>query len=109
MIRVLLFYVAALVFPLVAFMLWRYLAGLAKSTKGAAPVQQPPVPWTWLSLAGVILLMVAFVFMATLDGGEPDQVYHPPKLIDGKIQPGHFEPAAPTPAPTPTPAPVKGN
>ena len=56
MIRVLLFYVAALAFPLVAFMLWRYLSGLARSTNGTTPSQPPPLPWTWLSVAGVILL-----------------------------------------------------
>ena len=98
MFRVLLFYVAALVFPLVAFLLWRYLSGLAHSPAGTAPAQQTPVPWIWVSLAGVILLIIAFVVMAVSDGGSPDQVYHPPKLMDGRIQPGHFEPPPQAPA-----------
>ena len=102
MLRVLLTYAGALVLPAAVFMLWRYLSALAAGTprnaQGAAQETAqgdgPPLPWTWLSVAGVILLVVTMAVMATLDGGAPDAIYHPPKLIDGKVQPGYFEPTA---------------
>ena len=96
MLRVLLTYAGALALPAAVFMLWRYLSALAAGTPRTAQGtsgQSPPLPWTWLSVAGVILLVVTMALMATLDGGAPDAVYHPPKLIDGKVQPGYFEPS----------------
>jgi len=98
MLRVLLTYAGALVLPAAVFMLWRYLSALAAGTprnaQGTAQGASPPLPWTWLSVAGVILLVITLAVMATLDGGAPDAVYHPPMLIDGKVQPGYFEPSA---------------
>ena len=97
MFRVLLTYAGALALPAAVFMLWRYLSALAAGTprtaQGTSQSDGQPLPWTWLSVAGVILLVVTMALMATLDGGAPDAVYHPPKLIDGKVQPGYFEPS----------------
>jgi hypothetical protein len=50
-------------------------------------------PWVWLGLAGVVLLIATFVAIALFGGAAPSERYQPPKLINGEIEPGHFEPA----------------
>ncbi|MEA2782445.1 MAG: hypothetical protein QOK29_3989 [Rhodospirillaceae bacterium] len=62
---------------------------LARPRGGGEP---PEMPWIWLGLAGALLLIVTFVAIALFGGAAPTAKYLPPKLIDGKIQPGHFEP-----------------
>ena len=42
-------------------------------------------------LLGVILMIIALIYVAMTSGTDPDQTYVPPKYIDGKIEAGHFE------------------
>ncbi|HZT21251.1 MAG TPA: DUF6111 family protein [Dongiaceae bacterium] len=53
----------------------------------------PEVPWMWLGGAGVLLLGVTFLAIALLGGAAPSAIYVPPKVVDGRIEPGHYEPA----------------
>jgi hypothetical protein len=46
-------------------------------------------PLIWLFLAGALLLAATLVYYATTTpGGSPDQVYIPPHMKNGHIEPG---------------------
>ena len=64
---------------------------VAKRRPGAAGLAQPmDMPWSWLIIAGGILVIVTFVALyAFEDAGRG--TYHPARIIDGKIEPGYFE------------------
>jgi Family of unknown function (DUF6111) len=52
----------------------------------------PELPWVWLGGAGVILLAVTFLALALLGGADPSERYLPPKVVNGKVEPGHYVP-----------------
>jgi hypothetical protein len=54
---------------------------------------QPEVPWFWLAAAGGLLLVVTFVAIALLGGAPPTDRYLAPRMENGKIVPGQFQPA----------------
>lgn len=57
------------------------------------PLRWQDAPWLWLAGLGVALAAVV-TFGLALSGGEPTTgVYVPPRLEDGRIVPGHVEPA----------------
>lgn len=60
---------------------------MVRRSGGNAP---PDVPWIWLAVAGGALVLVSIAAFSMMGGAPPGSVYEPPKLIDGKIQPGHF-------------------
>lgn len=64
--------------------------GLARRRGGGANAPAE-VPWVWLGVAGVALLVVSLGAFAIMGGAPPGSHYEPAKLIDGKIQPGHFD------------------
>jgi hypothetical protein len=80
-----------LVLPTVLYLVWlramRWQAGGAISWRG--------LPWLWLGLSGVgltaLVLFVVTVHFGTAAGG----VYVPPHLENGRIVPGHIQPARP--------------
>jgi len=53
----------------------------------------PEVPWIWLGGAGVLLLAVSLLAVALVGGAKPTDKYLPPKIVNGQIQQGHYEPA----------------
>ena len=53
----------------------------------------PELPWVWLIGAGVLLLAVTFLALTLFGGADPTQRYLPPKVVNGQIVPGHYEPA----------------
>ena len=57
---------------------------------GAALVET--APWFWLIAAGLGLALIALVLLAALGGAAPGSVYHPPREVDGRIEPGYFGP-----------------
>jgi hypothetical protein len=48
-------------------------------------------PLIWLFVAGASLVLITLVTFGSVSGGKPGQVYTPPVLKDGRIEPGHFE------------------
>jgi hypothetical protein len=56
-------------------------------------IETPEMPWAWLAVAGGLLLGVTFLALALFGGAAPADVYVPPAIVDGKVVPGHFEPA----------------
>lgn len=77
-----------LLLPSVAYFL--YVVVVRDDRKAAAAV-----PWSWLLASGVGLAMIAFVLLAAVGGARPGSVYHPPREIDGRIEPGYFDKAKP--------------
>lgn len=49
-------------------------------------------PWMSLAATGVVLAIVSFLAIAVFSGGDPDSVYVPARLEDGKIVPGRLVP-----------------
>ena len=84
--------VIPLVTPAALYILYLWVAG--KRTRTATSSQPTTwwqdVPWTWLGIAGGILVIVTFAAYALFGGAEPGSIYKPPRLIDGKIDPGGF-------------------
>ena len=67
-----------------------YFSYVALSREGLREGQS--APWIWLIVSGLVLAIVAFLFLSTLEGAEPGSVYHPPRAVDGRIEPGYFGP-----------------
>lgn len=47
-------------------------------------------PLIWLFVAGAVLVVGTLVFYGSTSGGKPGQVYTPPRMKDGRIEPGHM-------------------
>jgi hypothetical protein len=60
--------------------------------------ETPDMPWVWLGVAGGLLLGVTFLALALLGGASPSEVYQPPKVVNGTVQPGEFKPAGSGPS-----------
>ncbi len=92
MIRVLGEIVLPLLLPFAGYAVWLYFARrkAALIASGTLPGWQN-APWTWLTVAG-ILLAAASVFALSLFGGaRPGSHYVPPSYVDGEVVPGHSE------------------
>lgn len=88
MIRIVFTYVVPFVAPLIGWYLWvRYF------NKAAAPETTGwrKAPWHWLAVAGVGAV-VAVLLVTAPPGGEPNQVYEPAHVRDGKVVPGQYRP-----------------
>jgi len=48
-------------------------------------------PLIWLFIAGAGLVVVTLLTFGSMSGGKPGQIYTPPILKDGHIEPGHLE------------------
>ncbi len=79
-----------LVLPTALYFLWvwsvRRLRG-REATRGAA------LPWIWLAGAGAVLLAIVLFVVNVNLGTSTQGVYVPPRWVNGRIVPGHIEPA----------------
>ncbi|HVG80909.1 MAG TPA: DUF6111 family protein [Methylomirabilota bacterium] len=73
-----------------------YFGYVALAREGTPEAHQ--VPWVWLAGAGLLLAVIALVLVSSLEGAEPGAVYHPPRQVDGHIEPGYFGPEKEQPA-----------
>ena len=49
-------------------------------------------PLVWLFVAGALMVAATLVYYATVTpGGSPGQVYTPPRMKDGRIEPGQLK------------------
>jgi hypothetical protein len=64
---------------------------LARRRPGAASAPTPPMemPWSWLIIAGGILVIVTLLALYLFEDSGRGQ-YHPAQIIDGEIKPGYF-------------------
>ena len=92
--RILLFYVLPILLPTLAYLAW-----LAVERRRVAQAdgtgKRPWLDLSWLSLMllGIVLAGVAGIVIRLTTVSGTQGVYVPPRLIDGRIVPGHFEPA----------------
>jgi hypothetical protein len=84
--RALLAVVVPLVLPTALYFV--YMTLVRRRAAAAAPPME--MPWSWLIIAGGVLVIVTFIALylfADVGRGK----YHPAQVIDGKVQPGYFE------------------
>ena len=72
-----------------------YLAWFARATRAAqaAGLEAPKlgdVPWPWLVAIGVLLIVSAGTAFVVMGGSGGGGQYEPPRIIDGRIVPGHI-------------------
>ncbi len=72
-----------LLLPIILFLIWRRIRRSEDETAGI-------IDYGLLGLAVVIL--VGLGAMALNQGGSPGDEYVPPRVIDGKVVPGHIAP-----------------
>ncbi len=93
MLRALFLFVAPLAAPTVVYILWRTFAPRrAGGSEAIQAGQREQLPWLWLSVVGVVVLLITLGWLAMIDGGAPDARYQPPTMIDGRIEPGRMIP-----------------
>jgi Family of unknown function (DUF6111) len=90
MLRVCLTIVLPLLLPTVLYIAW---IGLIGSPRDGTAFWAA-VPWVWLAGAGAVLLAIVLVVVTVGFGTTQRGVYVPPRLQNGRIVPGHIEPAS---------------
>jgi ABC-type sulfate transport system permease component len=72
--------------------LYVFYMALIRRRPGAAnaPAQPIEIPWSWLIIAGGVLVAVTFVALYVFEDAGRGK-YHPAQTIDGRIKPGYFD------------------
>ena len=68
-----------------------YIAYVLMTRRGNTPAGAVinEAPLVWLFITGALLVGATLVYYATITpGGKPGQVYTPPRMKDGRIEPG---------------------
>jgi uncharacterized protein DUF6111 len=61
-----------------------------EATSAGAVINDAPL--VWLFIAGALMVAATLVYYATVTpGGTPGQVYTPPRMKDGRIEPGQLK------------------
>ena len=67
-----------------------YMTLVRRRPGAAGAVEQPmEMPWSWLIIAGGILVIVTLSALYLFEDAGRGK-YHPAEIIDGKIKPGYF-------------------
>lgn len=77
--------------PFIAYALWL----LARRGTIAGAAQWPLRVILYLCVAGAVLMAGGIVALTSFSGADPDAVYRPAVLRDGRIEPGGFDAPAP--------------
>jgi Family of unknown function (DUF6111) len=88
MIRIVAENILLFLLPTIVYVAFVYMTRVEKP--GAARVLDD-APLIWLFIAGVVLVVAMLATFGTIPGGKPGQVYVPPALKNGHIEPGHLE------------------
>ncbi|HEX2113636.1 MAG TPA: DUF6111 family protein [Alphaproteobacteria bacterium] len=96
MLRVLLEYIVPIVLPSLLYLAWIAYENrrIARGGEGVLRRWQEG-PWAWLFAAGVVLAVAGTLMLSLLRGYGIEGQYVPPRVEDGRIVPGHVEPAQP--------------
>ena len=98
MLRIFLTIVLPLVAPTILYLVWLRVArwpseGSSEGSPAGEKLGWATLPWVWLAAAGAALLaLVLFVVTVHFGTAQPG-TYVPPRWENGKIVPGHIEPA----------------
>lgn len=79
-----------LLFLLPAAMYLGYVLLTRRNTSASGVVNDAPL--LWLFATGALLVAATLIYYgATSTGGRPDQTYTPPRMKDGRIEPGQLK------------------
>lgn len=92
MLREFLTLVVPLLLPTILYLLW--LRAMRWSETGSA-IAWHRLPWVWLVLTGVALTALVLFVVTVGFGTAMPGIYIPPRFENGRIIPGHIEPAKP--------------
>ena len=85
MLKKILLHAAFFAAPFVVYALWVYIdRRIAKSSRAGAALTWRDAPWTWLTLAGLVLMVASLVVFGQTTGETPGE-YVPPRVEDGKV------------------------
>ena len=90
MFRVGLTIVLPLILPTGLYLLWIAALGAPRDSAASASTA---VPWAWLAAAGAVLLAIVLVVVTVGFGTAQQGSYVAPRWQNGRIIPGHIEPA----------------
>ena len=88
MIRIVAENIALFLLPTIVYIAFIY---LTREDKPGATSILDDAPLIWLFVAGAVLVVVTLATFGSVTGGKPGQVYTPPSLKDGRIEPGHLD------------------
>jgi hypothetical protein len=88
MIRIVAENIALFLLPTIIYIAFIY---LTREDKPGATSVLDDAPLIWLFVAGAVLVVVTLATFGSVTGGKPGQVYTPPSLKDGRIEPGHLD------------------
>jgi Family of unknown function (DUF6111) len=79
-----------LLFLLPTAMYVAYVLLTRRSTSAGTVMNEAPL--VWLFVAGAVLVAGTLIYYASIsEGGRPDQTYTPPRVKDGRIEPGNLK------------------
>ena len=87
MARVILSIILPLLLPTALYFLYAWYASRRAEAAGVE-ARQIEVPWSWLAIAGVALVMVSLAINFIDHGFKPGGKYEPARIEDGKVVPG---------------------
>jgi hypothetical protein len=99
MFRVFFTIVLPLVLPTVLYLVWlrvsHWSPGASQEPERGETetVRWSALPWLWLAAAGAVLLALVLFVVTVHFGSSQPGTYVPPRSEDGRIVPGHIEPA----------------
>lgn len=96
MIRILLQYILPIALPSLLYVAWLAYENRRIARGGAGrPPRWQEGPWPWLIAGGVVFAVLLSFALANIGGYGTGGTYVPPRVEDGRIIPGHVEPARP--------------
>ena len=90
--RLLLTEVLLFALPFVAFGVWVY---FRRPPEAAGKPLFEDAPTFWLSVAGLVIVILGFLVLGTTERRQPDGLYVPSHVEDGEIVPGRVVPREP--------------
>jgi Family of unknown function (DUF6111) len=98
MLRVFFTIVLPLALPTALYLVWMRLAhwspgGSPQGSERGETVRWAALPWLWLATAGAMLLALVLFVVTVHFGTSQPGTYVPPRSENGRIVPGHIEPA----------------
>jgi hypothetical protein len=71
--------------PFAVYALWLFIdRRIAKSRRAGTPLGWRDAPWTWLTLAGLVLTVASLALLGQSTGETPGE-YVPPRIEDGEV------------------------
>ncbi len=81
-----------LVLPTVLYLAWLW---AVRRSQSSGAISWRALPWVWLGVTGVALTALVLFVVTVHFGTSVQGVYVPPHAENGRIVPGHIEPAKP--------------